>query len=226
MLVLGFETSTPKLSVALYNEQSILVEIIVDGKGKQPLLQAVEEAFLLAEKKKEELTGIAYSKGPGAFTGLRVGLATAKGIAYTLKLPIVGVGTLLALAQRYQNTHALVAPLLDAKKGEIYGALYAQQTEVLQACALGPQEMRAALTEAAAGRPILAVGDGAALLGDLPNGLLLPQLYPTASEIARLGAQLLAQGEHDDLTAATPTYLRLPEAVVKAQEKSAAAQKS
>jgi tRNA threonylcarbamoyladenosine biosynthesis protein TsaB len=223
LLVLGFETSTPKLSVALYNEQTILVEIIVDGKGKQPLLQAVEEALLLAEKKKEDLIGIAYSKGPGAFTGLRVGLATAKGIAYTLRLPIVGVGTLFAFAQKYQTPQTLVAPLLDAKKGEIYGALYEQNTELLSACALPPKEMRDALLEAAAGRPILLIGDGAALLGALPNGILLPQLHPAASEIARQGAALLAQGFCDDPTATTPTYLRLPEAVVKAQEKSATA---
>ena len=123
--------------MALYNEQTILVEIIVDGKGKQPLLQAVEEALLLAEKKKEELTGIAYSKGPGAFTGLRVGLATAKGIAYTLKLPIVGVGTLLAFSQRYQNTHALVAPLLDAKKGELYGVSFEEALKVANGVDMG-----------------------------------------------------------------------------------------
>jgi tRNA threonylcarbamoyladenosine biosynthesis protein TsaB len=224
LLVLGFETSTPKLSVALYNEQTILAEIMVDGKGRQPLLQAVEELLIVSEKKKEELTGVAYSKGPGAFTGLRVGLATAKGIAFTLKIPIVGVGTLFAFAQKYQNKQSLVAPLLDAKKGEIYGALYEEGNELLAACALSPQKMCEALIAAANDKQILCVGDGAALIHDLPKSILVAQVHPSASEVARQGAVLLAQGIHDDLTATTPTYLRLPEAVVNAQKKSLAAE--
>jgi tRNA threonylcarbamoyladenosine biosynthesis protein TsaB len=213
------------MSVALYGEQ-LIAEIIVDAKGRQPLLQAVDDLFLVAEKKKSDLTGIAYSKGPGAFTGLRVGLATAKGIAFALKLPIVGVSTLHAFAKKYQSQPPkdvvsqplghLVAPLLDAKKGEIYGALYQQETELLAPCALPAESLAEKLTEAAQGRIILCVGDGATLLTPMSNWLILPQLSPCASEITAIGAKLLSQGISDDLTAATPTYLRLPEAVVKA----------
>lgn len=222
MLVLGIETSTPKVSVALYTEQGLLCEVVVEGKGRQPLLLAVEEAFGLAERKQSELTGVAYSKGPGAFTGLRVGLATAKGIAYALEKPIIGVPTLDAFAGRYA-CGALVAPLLDAKKGEVYGALYKGEEKVLAEQALVPQAMAEALLAQSQSAALLCIGDGAALVAPyLPGAICLPQLYPSAAEIARQGALALARGEHDDLTAATPTYLRLPEAVVNANQKTKA----
>jgi tRNA threonylcarbamoyladenosine biosynthesis protein TsaB len=218
MLILGIETSTPKMSVALTTETHFICEVVVDSKGRQPLLLAIEQVFVLAERKREELTGIAYSRGPGAFTGLRVGLATAKGIAYALQKPLVGVPTLEAFAKRFSR--CLVAPLLDAKKGEVYGALFHNSIALLSERACKPEDMALLLQEASQQKPVLCVGDGAALLQDkIPGALYAPELSPSAREIAVLGAAALAMGQQDDLTASTPTYLRLPEAVVNQAKK-------
>lgn len=221
MVILGIETSTPHISVALLREDTLLCEISADGRGRQPLLYAIEQALALGEVSRQELDGIAYAKGPGAFTGLRVGLATAKGLAYALQKPLVGVSTLLAFAHSL-STRALVAPLLDAKKGEVYGALYRPESkeELLSEQVAPPERLAEALTKASGEEVFLCVGDGAPLLERLlpPRAILLGGLWPRASSVARLGAQALQRGEIQSPVEATPTYLRLPEALVKASQ--------
>jgi tRNA threonylcarbamoyladenosine biosynthesis protein TsaB len=218
LVILGLETATPRVGAAVSRGGVILSEVMFEAKGRQPLLVAVEQALQLAEVPRAEIDGVAYSRGPGSFTGLRVGLATAKGIAYALKKPLVGVGTLAAFAGTLRGP-TLVAPLLDAKKGEVYGALYSPETGEarLAPLAAAPPAMAAALFEAAGGAPFVAIGDGAALLSaHLPGVSVFAGLSPRASEVARIGALLIAGGEAEDPSAAAPTYLRLPEAVVKA----------
>lgn len=226
VVILGIEASTPQVSAAIWVDGVILAEAGADSRGRQPLLALVDAALRLAGIERRELGAIAYARGPGAFTGLRVGLSTAKGIAYALQLPLVGVSTLATLAAPFLPA-GLVAPLLDAKKGEVYGALYNAAGEcVLREQAAPPEDIAERLSELSAGVPVFCVGDGAALVAPyLPaTARSLPTLRPRARDVAALGAAALARGEQQDPTLALPTYLRLSEAEVKAQQKTRLAQ--
>jgi tRNA threonylcarbamoyladenosine biosynthesis protein TsaB len=138
MRILGIDTATTTASVALidddqlvaekfYNQQSdITTNRTIAPKGNHaeivlPLIQAVLDQ---AKVSLSELNGIAVSIGPGSFTGLRIALATVKGIAYEFGLPVVGVSTLAAQASRVTDTQDLICALLDARKHEVYGALF------------------------------------------------------------------------------------------------------
>lgn len=225
MVILGIEASTPMVSAAVLDGERLLAEVSGDGKGRQPLLALIDLALQGAGVTRKDLQGVACARGPGAFTGLRVGLSTAKGIAYALSLPLVGVSTLWAMASAF-GPRVHVAALLDAKKGEVYGALYAPNGEALVSeRAAPPEQMAASLSGVSVTGPLLCVGDGAPLVAPwLPGALVVPGALPRAREVARLGAMLLARGESQDPTAAIPTYLRLSEAEVKAQERAARGQ--
>ena len=163
------------------------------------------------------------SIGPGSFTGLRIGLATAKAIAYGLDIPLVGISTLAALALAFPvpDVHTLV--LMDAQKGNAYAGLY-------DWCDGNLHEVRpvrvAPLAEAIAeaadmGKPVLLTGElvlkKRARLGNLPDNVTLAPahlLTAHASHVAWLGIARLAEGERDDLMTLEPFYIRRSEAEV------------
>jgi tRNA threonylcarbamoyladenosine biosynthesis protein TsaB len=137
MTVLGIDSAAQEASVALVEDGAVVCEerhtplnSNGPGSGKRPnnhteiLLPLIDIVLARSRTSIEQLSGISVSLGPGSFTGLRVGLATAKGLAYASGIPLVGVSTLLANAGRAGGTNALVASMLDARRGEIYGALF------------------------------------------------------------------------------------------------------
>lgn len=127
MRILAFDTATSACTVAVADGENLLAELTLQvprahSTRLMPLIaQAIEESGLA----KAELDGIAVGVGPGSFTGLRIGLATAKGLAYALGKPVVGVSTLRAIAYGTGAQAGLVLPMLDAKRGEVFAALYA-----------------------------------------------------------------------------------------------------
>jgi len=182
--------------------------------GSLPLL--VERVLGDAGVTLEDVEGIAVSIGPGSFTGLRIGLALAKGFAFAGALPLVGVPTLEALAWVADAAPGTsVCAALDARKREVYAALFT-------ATADGPRRLTPdlALTPAAlAGRlprPCTLVGDAGEVYGDLlgAHAHLLPFAthHPRGGVIARLGAARLAAGEAANLGALEPFYVRPPDA--------------
>ena len=122
MLVLGIETSSRHGGVAIIGEDRVLCEAVlsVEVTHSERLLPAVDRALDEARITLEGLGGIAVSIGPGSFTGLRIGLSTAKGLAYATGLPLVGVPTLEAMAWTLPAARWQVCPVLDARKQEVY----------------------------------------------------------------------------------------------------------
>ncbi len=126
MRVLGIDTSTTFGSIGLIEEGRVVAECLLDAPitHSERLLTAIEGILQQSRRAVWEVDGWAVSLGPGSFTGLRIGLSTAKGLAYATGKPILGIPTLDALASQVGPTPYLVCPMLDARKKEVYTALY------------------------------------------------------------------------------------------------------
>jgi tRNA threonylcarbamoyladenosine biosynthesis protein TsaB len=230
MLILAIDTSTDLGSVALTDAGTVLVEISASVRARhgEVLLPHVEHALGLAGRSMADLDLIAVGVGPGSFTGCRIGVATAKGLALASDTPLRGVVSLRAAAAAVRAP-ALVAPLFDAHKGEVFAALY--QTE-----SAGPQEILApfhavptavaqALREAAVGdRRVHLFGGGlrryeSDFRRDLPSAEHLARSLdgPRASLIAEAGARLFEREGPSPLEELEPLYLRPSDAKLPAK---------
>ena len=230
MLVLGIESSTMQGGVALVGETGLVAEytLNVEVTHSERLLPALDRLLTDAGVGLDALGGLAVSIGPGSFTGLRIGLSTAKGLAYATGLPLVGVPTLEVLAWSVPYAAVPVCPVLDARKQEVYAALFRYThgalVPVMQPTALAPEVLCARIR-----RPTLFLGDGLAEYGDLFRRLLGEKLLvpPPASRGARpgsladLGRQRLLRGEQDALDTIVPLYLRPSEAELRLRQRPA-----
>src|SRR5438874_13122455 len=165
MLILGIDTATPQVGAAIGGHEGVLASFQA-AKGRrhaETLVPAIE--FLCAKARIElsEIGAIAVDLGPGLFTGLRVGVATAKAMAQALRVPIIGVSSLDLLAFGVRYTNRLVVAAIDARRGELFYAFYRQVPGGLQRLSdyhLGaPGDVASELL--ASGEECLVVGDGA-----------------------------------------------------------------
>ncbi len=179
------------------------------------LMPAVDELCRWAGWSAHDLSGVAVDRGPGLFTGLRVGLATARAIASARGIPVAGVNSLEVLAHPYRRRTGLVAPVVDARRGEVFWALY--ETDGVSArerrppAVIEPEKLAAELARLE--RPALVVGDGAwryreqfvaagAEVGD--EG----EMWPSALAVAELGRQRLSETGAAEPALPEPLYLR------------------
>jgi tRNA threonylcarbamoyladenosine biosynthesis protein TsaB len=196
---------------------------------------ALLELLERAGRKLSDVGAYAVGIGPGSFTGLRIGLATWKGLAYAQRRPIAGASSLAALALAGAGAApdgALLVPLLDAKKGEVYAGFYAARGGRVEAAApeaaLGPEALLARVAELeATGSQVWVLGEGRRAFGDRlaalrtlsggePTGAGPALETPTAAAVARLAAPALAEGfDAQKLFALEPHYVRASEAEVK-----------
>ncbi len=215
--VLGFDTSTANLSVALTTGDDVVCERVVhpDESGRprhaRELLEVVEGVVGEAGGW-DSVSMIAVGLGPGTFTGLRIGIATARGLAQSSGLPLKGVSSLRALAAGSAEAAPVLA-LIDAKRSEVFAALYEGREEVWEE-SVGPP---GALAERIRGMatPPLAVGDGAVRFrGELEaSGARVPADEDGAHHVRARNICLLAtDAEAGPLAEIKPTYLRRPDA--------------
>ena len=208
MRVLGVETSTRRGSVALWQDGRVLVTRAheVQNAHAEQLLPLLEAALADAGWSRSSLDRLAVGIGPGSFTGLRVGIALVQGIALGLDRPLVGCGSLAAMARGVgADDDKVRVPVLDARRGELFVAAYEPNGTVLSApFAVARGEAKAALTNVLAGRAYVLVGEGSAELGSAEPRVTRPDLdLPHASWVATLGAEL------DPASApAEPEYVR------------------
>ena len=167
MLVLAIETSTPQTSVALGTQQGVLASQLVSwGVGhSEAVVPAIDHLLRLTEVRPDQVSGIAVGLGPGLFTGLRVGVATARALAQVLPAPVVGISSLDVLAFSVRHTRSRIGAVSDAKRGEVCYAFYrpvpggvARESEYM----VGSPQRLAADLEASAEEALL-VGGGALL---------------------------------------------------------------
>lgn len=221
-MLLAIDTSSLVLSCALAEKDRLIAEWTVQRKltHSEQLIPHLDEMLKEAGVSKKEITAVAVSIGPGSFTGLRIGLATAKMVSYIWKVPLVGVDTLEALAWNMAGSQAFILPLLDAQRGNVYAALYGAFDELWQeekeAAAPLDEVIRAALSH---GGPVIAVGECADKYKDklLQAGI---KLAPPSNRLARAGSVAMAglkkleEGKTDSPLSLLPNYIRRSEAEV------------
>jgi tRNA threonylcarbamoyladenosine biosynthesis protein TsaB len=228
MKVLGIDTSTSCGAVGLVDDGEILSETLLDIPitHSERLLGAIE--FVLGEARCSigDVDGWAISLGPGSFTGLRIGVSTVKGLAFATGKPVAGISTLDVLASQVSPTPYLICPILDARKGEVYTAFYRYgEGDILgrksDDHALRPEDLIKKIEE-----QTIFLGNGVKtyrdfLLHSLPSLATFPAAplhVPHGSVVAKLGFELLKKGEHLNVSAFSPIYVRASEAEVKWRE--------
>ena len=224
-LLLAIETATAAAGVAVLRGDAILAERrLPEGRqASETLLPALLAALEEADVALAALDGFAVSIGPGSFTGLRVGVSTAKGLAFGTAQRIVAVPTLAALALYADAGDAPVAALLDARRGEVYAAIHDGGPTApprLAPCVTDPEALAAHLAEIAGARPCVAIGDGVAVAAEalrtlLGERVLLRPVAPDAAAVGRLGQRLWSASGGVSPDQVVPLYGRRAEAEVR-----------
>jgi tRNA threonylcarbamoyladenosine biosynthesis protein TsaB len=233
-LILSMDTATPCSAVALTHggrkDGRVVASLSLTGKvsHSRRLLAAIDYLMREAEVDWASIAGIAVSLGPGSFTGLRIGMATAKGLAAAAGKVLLGVSTLDALAAKCV-TRQLICSVLDARKKEVYAAFYrcgenGLSDRISEMTVVAPEKLAAAIAE-----PVVMLGDGAVAYGELFSSLLgekvtfaPAQLHePSATSLGMLAGEKLVSGELLDPVEAVPVYIRSSDAELNLLRKNA-----
>ena len=222
-MILAFETSAKAASVALLSEDTLLGESYQNTglTHSQTLLSMAEDLLAACGKTVADVTAVAVAAGPGSFTGVRIGVAAAKGFAWGRELPCYGVSTLEAMALQLGVWQGYVVPTMDARRSQTYTALFRAEggklTRLAEDQAISFEELGNLLKNRE--EPIFLVGDGAVLcyntLKEAVPGLVLPpehRRHQRAAGVALAAKQMMERGEPGDGASLTPNYLRLSQA--------------
>jgi len=222
MKVLAIETSSPWGSIAISEDTKILCEYNLNSgqTHSETLLENIDHCLKSLKLDKENIDCIAVSNGPGSFTGLRIGMTTAKALAYCFKIPLVSISSLLSFAYNFSYMKRPICPMLDARKKEVYAAIYEygedKFTTHLHDGAYTPGKVLKHCTE-----NTVIFGQGAELYKDLimsydRNLIIVPttHAHPRASSTAILGYWKLMTGDSEDIKNLTPNYCRKSEAEI------------
>ncbi len=244
MKIIGIDSSGLVASVAILEDNKLVAEYTVNNKKthSQTLLPMLEEIVDSSGLDMKEIDAIAIAAGPGSFTGLRIGSATAKGLGLALKKPIVPVSTLEALAYNLYGTDSLVCPIMDARRNQVYTGIYEFSKKAIKlngnddaessggafceyqiniikdACAVPIEEITQALNEK--GREVIFLGDGVPVFAEQLKGLMkVPYSFAPAHLalqkagcVAGLGMEKFKEGIYEDAAVHSPEYLRLSQA--------------
>lgn len=216
--ILNIETSTSVCSVALTMDGNVIDRREdYQGRNHASLLSGYIEDMLGAAKKHElKLDAIAVSMGPGSYTGLRIGLSEAKGLAYALNIPLIGVDTLQAMTvavmfSDFFDENVLFAPMIDARRMEVYTAVHNFALENVMApqpLILDEDSYREQLDRG----PVIFFGDGSEkarpLLEKHPNANFITEIHPIAANMMALAERSFHRGEFLDLAYSVPNYLK------------------
>ncbi|MBQ6851607.1 MAG: tRNA (adenosine(37)-N6)-threonylcarbamoyltransferase complex dimerization subunit type 1 TsaB [Oscillospiraceae bacterium] len=223
MLILAFETSAKAASVALMDDTKLLGEVYQNTglTHSQTLLRMAQDLMESCGYTPKQIEAVAVAAGPGSFTGVRIGVAAAKGFAWGAELPCCGVSTLEAMARNMGVQEGFVLPVMDARREQVYTALFEAQdgtlARITEDRAISLRQLEEELKKLT--KPIFLVGDGSVLcynmLKETVCGLICPpehRMHQRAAGVALAGLEMLAEGKSCDAGALTPNYLRLSQA--------------
>lgn len=223
MIILSVDSSSSTATCALVKEDKILGEINLNDKKEHSviLIDLIDSLLTRCNLTLDDVDGFAISEGPGSFTGLRIGMATIKGLAFGSNKPCLAISTLDTLAYNVVNFNGIICPIMDALRGNVYSNLYKNNNGKLEAISeancLSIEELVSVLKEK--NEPVIFLGDGLIkhkeyLLENLNNLSFAPlnSNYPKASSLGELALQLFNSGVTQDLNKIAPVYLRKSQA--------------
>lgn len=230
MLLLAFETSAKAASVALFQDEKLLGESYQNTglTHSQTLMVMAQDLLKQCGYAPADVTHTAVAAGPGSFTGVRIGVAAAKGFAWGKEIPCFGVSTLEAMALGLGVWEGYLCACMDARRSQVYNAIFQAQngrlTRVTEDRAIALADLQKELEQLSG--PLLLVGDGAALthrtLAAENPQLILPPEYRQHQRAVGVGLaalEAIARGEEGNAAALTPNYLRLSQAERERLEK-------
>ncbi len=218
-LILNLETATTVCSVALSENGHLLAlkEINAGYTHAENLTVFIEEVMREAGKKMPELEAVSVSKGPGSYTGLRIGVSTAKGICYGLNIPLIGISTLKSLTKKVLSDHRLLVtdhllcPMIDARRLEVYCALYDKELQEVAGIQAKIMDERS-FEEVLKTRMIYFFGDGAGkckvMLAANPNARFIEDVHPSAAGMISFSEEAFRAGRFEDTAYFEPYYLK------------------
>lgn len=234
MLILGIETSTKTGSVAVVSETGVIAQysLNIEVTHSERLMATVDRVLCDTGITMADMDGYAVAIGPGSFTGLRIGLAAVKGLALVTGKPVAAVPTLRALAWNLPYAGHPICPMLDARKNEVYAALYQFDGSALVQTMPEAVLPLSRLAELISGKVVM-TGEAALLFqGNIENlfgerACIAPRsaVLPSAASVAEIGMHMIQNNEQADPDSLTPLYIRRPEAEV-AWEKRAQSKQS
>ena len=230
MIVLSIDSATDAATAAVVSNDQILGEMNFANKKQHSVLimPMIDELLKSLDLTIDDIEGFVISKGPGSFTGLRIGMATIKGLSLGSSKPYVSVSSLDSLAYNLYGANGIVCPIMDALRENVYCGLYkfenGEMIKLMDYDRLSLDELVSKLKEF--NEPVYFVGDGTKKYGELlknslencffaPNNLN----YTRASSLGELGIKLLSQGISDDINISNPLYLRKSQAEREYDEK-------
>ena len=227
MKILAIETSTMLGGVAIADEKGLIAETRLNVKSthSERLMATIGEQLRQSDMTLGDIDVFAVASGPGSFTGLRIGLSTAKGLCYATGRPLVMVPTLEAFARSFPFCKYPVCVMLDARRGEVYAAVFQWDgcfVKLLDEVSAAPEDLFRDVDS-----PVILAGEGAkvyrerlvAVLGERAMFAPLEKMVPSPVNVAMLGLEKVLQGEFTDASAAEPFYIRKSEAEVKWSKK-------
>jgi len=211
--ILNIETSTTNCSVSLSHKGETLVLKEDYGNGyshAEKLHVYVDEVLKEAKISTLQLDAIAVSKGPGSYTGLRIGVSAAKGLAFALNIPLISVSTLEALAHQVKADSGLIIPMLDARRLEVYSAIFDTQfnsIRAIEAQVLNQTSFQSYLSK----NKVYFIGDGVAktkALLDNNNAVFIENKLPSADQMSALSFNKYKKSDTEDVAYFEPYYLK------------------
>lgn len=231
MKILALDSSGLVASVAVLEDENLLGEFTMNYKKthSQTLLPMLDQVAEMIELDMRSIDAIAIAGGPGSFTGLRIGSATAKGLGLALNKPIVSVPTVEGLAYNLCGHRDLVCPLMDARRNQTYTGLYEfreyEMKTLVEQCAVGIEEILEKINDI--GRPVVFLGDGVPVFRDIIKERCKAaySFAPAhlnkqrAGAVGALAMEYYRQGRYTDAAEHRPDYLRLSQAERERLEK-------
>lgn len=231
MKILAIDTSSKVASAAVLDGEKLVCEFSLNHKKthSQKLMPIIEEVLKSAEISLSDVDYIATTTGPGSFTGIRIGVATAKGLAHAAGKPLIGVSTLEALAYNIAGWDSLICPVMDARRSQVYTAVYSMKNgrakQVISACAMGIDTLTDKLLEI--NLPVIFLGDGVSVhrdyikekMGELCSFALANLNMQRAGSVAVLAKAMAEEGKVGDYISVVPDYYRKSQAEREYDEK-------
>lgn len=212
-LILNIETATTNCSVSLSKDGETLVLKEDNSLGyshAETLHVFIDEVFKISNIKPTEIDAVAVSKGPGSYTGLRIGVSSAKGICFALDKPLIAISTLESMAHQVKIDDGFIIPMLDARRMEVYSAIYNSKLELQRAikAEILTEESYSELLKTS---KVYFIGNGVdktKKLIDHPNAYFIEGKLPSANEMAHLAEAKYTKSDTEDVAYFEPYYLK------------------